>query len=575
MSARFAWVDDAVAAGQSPATIVGTAARRAGHPGLASVDALPEAAGLDVPGPVRAADLGWIHERALDADRRHRDGVHYTPAGVTRRLAELTVGTNRSATVCDPAVGGGAFLLAAADHLRALGVDPAEIVGERLWGIDVDPVAVAVSRVALELWAAEQGVETCTPAAHVVCADTLEVGAAAFDRSPGFDVVLGNPPFQNQLGRSTARSAATSSALRDRWSVHAGPYADTAAWFIPAGLELAAPGGVVAFVEPQSLLVAADAAALRALATSAAELEGLWWGGRDVFAADVAVCAPILRRLEDGEATSPDVPVARWEGPDVVAVEPAQRPDGPSWGPLVADLLGAPPVTPVAAGTVADMATATAGFRDEYYAVTSHLSESPEGDDPRLLTVGMIDPLHDRWGSTSFRIARAAWHHPRVDMAALAADTPRIADWVHDRLVPKVLVATQTKVVEALVDTRGDMVPSTPVVAVHCARDRLWHLAAALVSPVASAVAFARVAGAALSSQTIKLSAKQVLELPLPPVGQAWDAGAAAARQVAEAGSAGERLDRLAVLGRAMNDAYDVDDAQLLHWWLDRQPRRA
>lgn len=259
----------------------------------------------------------------------------------------------------------------------------------------------------------------------------------------------------------------------------------------------------------------------------------------------------------------------------MVAVPPAPAPDGSSWGPLVADLLGVPPVTPATEGTLGDIASATAGFRDEYYAVTAHLHEAADGDDPRLVTVGMIDPLNDRWGSASFRIARAPWHQPRVDMAALADDTPRIAEWVRDRLEPKVLVATQTKVVEAVVDLHGDMVPSTPVVAVHCAPDRLWHVAAALVSPVASAVAFARVAGAALSSQTIKLSAKQVLSLPLPPAGAAWDTGAVAAREAAGAGTPGERIDRLEVLGRAMNEAYQVDDEQLLTWWLERQPRRS
>ena len=532
---------------------------------------------MTVPGPVRAGDLGWIHERALDADHRRREGVHYTPAGVALRLAEITVGTHRTATVCDPAVGGGAFLLAAADHLLSLGVDPAEIVEERLWGIDLDPDAVALTRAALELWAAEHDAHATVPSSHVVCADTLVVGAAAFAGAGGFDVVLGNPPFQSQLGSSTARSPSATAALRERWLVDAGPYADTAAWFLAAGVELAAPGGLVAFVEPQSLLVAADAAPIRALAGEGADLEGLWWGGRDVFAADVAVCAPILRKRERAavEAAGPDRTVDRWEGPELTPVAPAPLPSPSSWGPLVADLLGAPLVTPATGGTMADIATATAGFRDEYYAVTAHLQEAPDGEHPRLMTVGMIDPMHDRWGSGPFRIARRSWQHPRVDLHALAADAPRIAAWVQDRLVPKVLVATQTKVVEVLVDPVGDMVPSTPVVAVHCAPDRLWHVAAALSSPVVSAVAFARVAGAALSSQTIKLSARQVLALPLPSPGPAWDVAATAAQDAAGAATVEERLDRLEALGRSMNDAYGVDDEQLLTWWLERHPRRA
>lgn len=549
---------------------------------MASVGALPRGHGVVVPDSIRAADLGWIHERSLDGDRRRRGGVHYTPAVVASRLAELTIAARRSAKVCDPAVGGGAFLLAAADHLVGLGVGVREVVEERLWGIDVDPLAVAVTRVALELWAAEHGVDVASPTTHVVCADTLVAGASAFPVEVGFDVVIGNPPFQSQLGRVTARSTATSSALRDRWGVAAGPYADTAAWFVAAGVELAAPGGLVAFVEPQSLLVAADVAAIRALVRTEVVLDGLWWGGPGIFDAEVAVCAPILRRRDSAvhevheihEVAEPR-PVARWVGRDLRPVAPAPMPDGSSWGPLVADLLGGPVVSPTTSGTLADIATATAGFRDEYYAVTAHLRDALHGDDPRLVTVGMIDPMHDRWGSGPFRIARAQWHHPRVDLAALGVASPRVAAWVRDRLAPKVMVATQTKVIEAVVDEAGDMVPSTPAVAVHCPPELLWHVAAALVSPVMSAIAFERVAGAALTTQTIKLSAKQVLALPLPPGGPAWDAGAAAARDAAHAGTARERCERLDALGLAMNTAYGVDDEELFRWWSERRPRRS
>ena len=445
-----------MAAGHAPAAIAGTAAMQAGEAHgrtLHSADELPTIDGLEIPGPLSAGDLGWIHERALDAGHRRREGVHYTPAPVALRLAELTIRGSRHALVCDPAVGGGAFLLAAAQHLRVLGVDPVEIVEDRLWGIDLDPVAVAVTRAALELWGAEQGVSAVPPQSHLICADTLTVGAESFG-GMRFDVVLGNPPFQSQLGSTTARSASMSAELRRRWSVAPGPYADTAAWFLAAGLELAAPGGRITFVEPQSVLVAADAAPIRELVGASADLVGLWWGGRGVFAADVAVCAPVLRRHDEAEeAESPgERRVARWDGASVVAVESAPVPVGSSWGPLVADLLGAPPVTPVSAGSVGDVAAATAGFRDEYYAVTAHLDDDPDGAGPRLVTVGMIDTLHDRWGTSSFRIARESWRHPRVDMAGLADEAPRIADWVRDRLTPKILVATQTKVVEAVAE---------------------------------------------------------------------------------------------------------------------------
>ena len=75
------------------------------------------------------------------------------------------------------------------------------------------------------------------------------------------------------------------------------------------------------------------------------------------------------------------------------------------------------------------------------------------------------------------------------DVAALAAgvDEP-VRTWFEALLRPKVVVATQTKVLEAAADVRGEVVPSVPVISVvpHDER-RLWHLLAVLLAPPVSA----------------------------------------------------------------------------------------
>ncbi len=451
------------------AAVVGGLPRRSG----------PDAAVGSPPLSCTAAELGWIHERALDHERRHRDGVHYTPGAVARRLVALAIGDDANARVCDPSVGGGSFLLAAADHLTDLGVDPAEVVEERLFGIDIDPTAVVVANEALARWAAERGAAARPGAGHLIAADTLDVGVHAFADTgvEAFDAVVGNPPFQNQLGRGTARSAGVGADLRERWGVRAGPYADTAAWFLLAGLELAAPDGRIVLVQPQSVLAAADVEPIRRALGDGAVLDGVWWGGTGVFAADVAVCAPVLRRA-DGRSSGPTpTEVRRWSGPELAPTTSVAAPTAATWAPVVAEFVGAPAVSPLVRGRIADIATATAGFRDEYYAMTAHLRDDPAPSaDPRLLTVGMIDTLHDRWGTADFRVAKKRWRAPRVDLAALRAADPRIAGWLDQRLHPKVLVATQTKVIEAVVDDTGDVAPCTPVVAVTAPPDRLWHV---------------------------------------------------------------------------------------------------
>ena len=99
-----------------------------------------------------------------------------------------------------------------------------------------------------------------------------------------------------------------------------------------------------------------------------------------------------------------------------------------------------------------------------------------------------------------------------------------------DRLVPKLVVASQTKVIEVAVDAAGEMVPCTPVVTVEpfVGAPSLAHLAAALTSPLASLLLLQEAAGSALSAHAMRVSARALGALPLPPEGPDWDAAAAA-----------------------------------------------
>ncbi len=114
-----------------------------------------------------------------------------------------------------------------------------------------------------------------------------------------------------------------------------------------------------------------------------------------------------------------------------------------------------------------------------------------------------------------------------VDVPALAAADPRLGAWAASRLVPKLLVAGQGRVIEAVVDERGEWLPSVPVVSVlpHDAAD-LWRILAVLLAPPVVADAAARYLGTGLSPGSVKVSARQVAALPLPPDAAGWAVGA-------------------------------------------------
>jgi hypothetical protein len=162
-----------------------------------------------------------------------------------------------------------------------------------------------------------------------------------------------------------------------------------------------------------------------------------------------------------------------------------------------------------------------------------------------------------------------------VDADLLAREgAPAGQRWVARTSVPKVLVATQTRVVEVAVDESGACVPSVPAIAVvpACAGE-LWHLAAAVASPAATVWLLRRAPGAALARGALKVAARDLADLPLPGDAAAWDDAAAALRAFAAQdepsagrGAAREALDAFTAAAAA---AYG-SSPEVVAWWRAR-----
>jgi hypothetical protein len=367
----------------------------------------------------------------------------------------------------------------------------------RLVGIDIDPLAVAVCEATLWLAGAT---------AELVVADSL------VEPWPSeVDVVVGNPPFLSQLDAGTARS-------RERAAlIGAVGYVDEAALFLLIAARNARRR--VALLQPESVVSVASAEPVRAEVTPL--LHAVWAPDESLFV-DAAV--RVVGVLLDHE-------------------DPADTDSG--WASMLATSRGVPRVEVGGHGVLGDHASVVAGFRDEYYALVPLVREAEPGDAP-LVTSGLIDPARCAWGARPARFARRRWDAPGLDPATLPA-------WANALQAPKVLVATQTRVVEAVADETGAFVPCTPVLSVVPATLDLWHVLAVLLAPPISAWAHHEASGAALSSNALKLSAGQLRRVPLPPTGDDWDEAASHARD-------GD-VDALAV---AMTRAYGVD---VLDWW--------
>ena len=458
------------------------------------------------------------------ASARKQLGAWYTPTDLVDTVVEAVITPEFVAArphpivVVDPSCGDGRFLAAARNRIECLGATAALI------GCDLDPAAIDAARAVLP------------DDADLHRADALTAAWSAWS-AQRVDLVIGNPPYLSQMAAATTRGGSSGRG--------GGPYADAAVEFLALAGELVDPdGGRVALVLPQSLLASRDAADIRMSIGERAHLVWSWWSGGRVFDAQVNVCA---LAFEFGRA------------------EPLERRS--NWSHVITSRQGVPvvPHDLAVVGCLGDRARLNANFRDEYYGMIPAVGDHDHG--APLVTSGLVDPGRSWWGVRSIRFAKQRFERPRVDLDRLDDQMVR---WAERRLVPKVLVANQTSIVEAVCDPHGEWLPAVPVLGVYPAGahwdddDRpsdvdleaaAWRIAAVLTSPVASAWLWHRGAGTGLSVDAIRLSPVTLAALPWP------------------SGDLGPAIDALRHgdvrgCGAAVDDAYGItDDSALFDWW--------
>jgi SAM-dependent methyltransferase len=193
--------------------------------------------------------------RAGDTAQRRREGAFYTPRGLAERVANAALGplvAGRAARdlaavrILDPAVGGGAFLLAAIELLVRAGLAP-QGAASCVSAIDRDAEAAAIAGEAVRLHTGG-----ACPAIRV--ADTL-----LEDAEPRYDAILGNPPWE-KIARDDPRRRAFETIYAD---VREGEI-NLHALFLVWALRSLKPGGRLTFITPNTWLLNRWDAKLRA-----------------------------------------------------------------------------------------------------------------------------------------------------------------------------------------------------------------------------------------------------------------------------------------------------------------------
>lgn len=547
------------------------------------------------------------HEAHLDAigERRTR-GSFYTPEATVAGLLRISLDrllAERSShgfeavaaiRICDPTCGTGNFLTAVAVRIRSalvvLGMDNEDASQAALRcvvGVDMDSEAAELCRD--ELAAVLQVERSDETDLNILSADSLLMPLTMPQAPPensakllnweafrqrvgalnGFDLVIGNPPFISQTRSETAFAPHYAKLVKKRFKGVATAATNPAALFMIIASQIVnQTNGRVCLIEPVSTLSSAGTARVREVMGNTMALTDIWFTDEQLFTgASVEVWASVWR----SGAAQQTVTVLTGSRLEFHSI--TQYP-GPQWGTLLAASKGVPDELWQTDGILSSICTATADFRDQYYGLAGHVSNSEIQNPhhgPKLVTSGLIDPAHLLWGKKKAKFNKKTFTHPRVDITAL---TPALQAWATKRTVPKILLTTQTRVLEPVVDIDGSLLPSVPVLTI-CANDDsdLWLIGALLVSPPISAIAAARHYGAALSSTALKLSAKDVLALPLPKNRKHWEEAAEAFHDASLATNNRERHEHLIASGLLMCEAFGVPKYPLLEWWSDRLPK--
>jgi methylase of polypeptide subunit release factors len=557
------------------------------------------------------ASLGRAGAESKKTSRRRKQlGAFYTPMILADVLVELSLkpwlkerAPRACPTILDPACGSGNLLIAAARELVRAGCSKTAIASA-MHGVDIDPIAVSIARTRLAHFL------RLSPAAARQLSRQVRVGDALFEKNlqGAFDIVLGNPPFLNQLIGATVVDRRRAQKLVERFDGAVRGYADMASAFLLLGAQALKPGGRMAMIEPVSVLSAAHAHLVREGVGQLARLECIYFERQRWASASTHVAILAFASLQSRGAVNVGSSVkksgAQVKGKhalravhgiaatDIAATDitghAARKNHGHSlrvlpspaltlpwsawqgrWSAAMAAHAGVPRMKQRSHGVIGDRARVAADFRDQYYGLRGAIKDSKSSHGLRIVTTGLIDWAHCMWGDRPVRLLGKVWKHPEANERTIA-DDPYMKDWLADAKRPKVLVAVQTKALEAVVDTTGHMAPSVPLIRVvpHKRAD-LWRILAVVLSPATSAEAWWRHAGAGLSPHALKLSAKQIAALPLPTNISAWNRAADVLEKLHHTvGAAREkRIDEFAWLAMEASEVAQEERAALWAWW--------
>ena len=587
---------------------------------------------------------------------RKAGGVYYTPAPVVDYILDASLSpllkdrspqsvAGRDKTknrhplrMLDPACGSGTFLLAAYDYLLrwylgaytadgserwAAGRSPRlrrgpggdwelttaerkDILLRHIYGVDIDPRAVEVTKLSLLLKVLEGEPEGTLPdfTGNIRCGNALiepdfydheqlrpddenQTGVNVFDwrrefssvftSAGGFDAVIGNPPYLDSE-TMTQFIPEWRDYCVNKYRAAAGNW-DVFCVFIERALDLCRLGGYHCFIVPNKLGSANYARSIRAIITGENDLVQIRdYASVPLFPVSVYPVVYAVRKQERDDA----VPVLyeRMAYGEAGAVCPVLverldrsryfRADGSPWA-IFADIAPASPVERLRSSFPALSAVASvhgAATVAEAYELAPLIREAETAapGDLRVVNSGTIDRYVNLWGKKPMRYLGNSYVHPVVPHGA-ASRLPALR--LRQARTPKIIVAGMTRVPECIADLPGTLLPAKSTTVIESDADLCWLLGI-LNSRLIGFYFLSVYGGDRLHGGYLRIGPPQLRTLPVPEYDRANDIHRALAERVRqllafrERRTAGQAQDLEEQIDQLVYRTYGLTDAERL-----------
>lgn len=500
--------------------------------------------------------LGAMYELLIAAAgggrARKVQGAYFTPPELSwtmvHQLLESLPG--RKVTLLDPACGGGTFLLAAYEQLlqRECNSDVSDrhqLLQHSIFGIDLDPLAVAVTRLSLLLKLRERGWNSEVPTPDlrrtIHCgnslvdldgsAETQRLGGqhwqqrfAAVFQHGGFDGVVGNPPYLDAEGM-TRHQPHLRRYCTERYRTASGNW-DLFCVFIEQALTFCRVGGWHSFIVPNKLLSVPYGAAVRSLLAAENTLVQIRNYSRvPLFPAAVY---PITYRVQHipSDVTTPlcyehMAGLERVERQTWLTRSMFHRGDRPwqmaqSLGQqrAIAPLQDFSPLSQWA--TVTDAATVA-----EAYAIQPLVQEAQDGEAGiPMVNSGTLDRYQMLWGQKPLRYLGRTYQCPIIPTVLSRELPPRR---LHQAQQAKILVASMTRHLEAFLDETGGILAGKSTTVILPRVNPYWLLG--ILNSQLIHIWFQQAFGGhRLQGGYLRVGAAQVRQIPIQwPMGKGGD----------------------------------------------------